>query len=200
MHFLAPPRIRGPRAPQDPPAPVAEGGVWGVRGRRGPPQGLGVPAREPGLESPPPEEEADRGGQTLPSGGRCQSPPGDRGGNPRGETGGLTWSPPRLLTDSDRRGVHRSVNSGAPSTRVGGLRLGGRGAPTAGGIRAVTTGLDVPVLTGMWIGNSSDADTGETEPPGDTSPPGGRQIGAPGDPPPGGAPRGARGVYISEGI
>ena len=29
MHFLAPPRIRGPRAPQDPPAPVAEGGSGG---------------------------------------------------------------------------------------------------------------------------------------------------------------------------
>ena len=64
----------------------------------------------------------------------------------------------------------------------------------------MTTGLDVPVLTGMWIGNSSDADTGEREPPGVYQPPGGRQIGAPGDPPAGGAPRGARGVYISEGI
>ena len=64
----------------------------------------------------------------------------------------------------------------------------------------MTTGLDVPVLTGMWIGNNSDADTGEREPPGVYQPPGGRQIGAPGDPPARGGPRGARGVHILEGI
>ena len=109
----------------------------------------------------------------------------------------MTWSPPRLLTDSDRRGVHRSVNSRALSTGVGGLRLGGRGAPTAGGIRAVTTGLDVPVLTGMWIGNSSDADTGEHRGRnirrGIPAPLGGDRSGLPGDPPPGGAPGGPGG-------
>ena len=61
----------------------------------------------------------------------------------------------------------------------------------------MTTGLDVPVLTGMWIGNSSDADTGEREPPGVYQPPGGRQIGAPGDPPRrGGPPGGPGGVHF----
>jgi len=74
LAIFGPPRIRGPRGPQSPPAPVAEGGSGPPGGARTPRRGLGMRPREPGLESPRPEEEAV--GAVRLDQMRCLDPPG----------------------------------------------------------------------------------------------------------------------------
>ena len=103
MAIFGPPRIRGPRGPRSPPAPVAEGGSGAPWGARTPRRGLGMPPREPGLESPRPEEEAV--GAVRLSQMRCLDPLGVHHPPP---TGGVFTPgyPLRVDRPSTRHQVH----------------------------------------------------------------------------------------------
>ena len=125
------------------------GAPWGARTPR---RGLGMPPREPGLESPRPEEEAVRAVRLYPPEAGWGNPPGgsqeertplgvDRGGN-------LLRVMPRAAATNSPTHLEPSATgiAGRGKSRRRRTKMGGRGDPSQEASVSVRTRLGLPAV------------------------------------------------------